>query len=234
MPSDKEREEWILAVHPVARVRGALHRSLGVSERFSVFLCSGLAQAQLQVSRKMPAVVLMRFGEAFEWGLSLYTRQLVPVVFCFVKGQDMSRSSDARALGLVHFVELPGDRPASWARESERLLATMESAIELNKIRREKFARATSVQPILSDALRASMSPEFCPDLGSAMRDSSGQAKPGQTVVLEAITRSELVASCADDVVSSGEQGASCRKPDIEPGHKQKKILSKKCKAAEG
>ncbi|MBL4635963.1 MAG: hypothetical protein JKY56_19030 [Kofleriaceae bacterium] len=187
----KQDGELVLVVHPSARVRGAIHRGLSSSDELSVVLCASVQEAQKQAEQKLPSVALIRFDEeALEWGLSLYSRQLVPVVFTFVRGENMARSADARALGLVHFVELPRDNPAGWACQSERLESTMLRAIEVNQARRDKFARATTIQPAISRDLVASMVPEFCPE------PSSTNAQ-GQTSVLMAITKQELMEHCS-------------------------------------
>ena len=226
----KQDEEWVMAVHPSARVRGAIHRGLSGSGELSVVLCASVQEAQNQTERKLPSVVLLRFDEeALEWGFSLYSRHLVPVVFTFVRGENMSRSADARALGLVHFVELPGDSPAGWACQSERLESTMLRAIEDNQVRRDKFARATTIQPAISRDLSASMVPEFCPDPSSA-------PALGQTSVLMAITKQELVKHCSPErargaevmTVSAQPSGAEPSRKKSTKARKRKKRRTKK------
>lgn len=194
MASVKEQEEWILAVHPSARVRGAIHRGLSAGGRFSITLCSDVPEAMAQVAKAVPTVALLRFGDdTLDWALALYCRYLVPVVFTFVKGADMARSADARAMGLVHFVELPGDSPASWACQAKRLEATMAKAVASNKKRREKFGRATTVQPVIASDLRATMASPYSPEPSSAQNSQN----LGVTSILTPITKQELVENCA-------------------------------------
>lgn len=212
----KQDEEWGLVVHPSARVRGAIHRGLSSSDELSVVLCASVQEAQKQAERKLPSVALLRFDEeALEWGLSLYLRHLVPVVFTFVRGENMLRSADARALGLVHFVELPGDSPAGWACQSERLERTMLRAIEANQAHRDKFARATTIQPAISRDLVASMVSEFCPDPSNA-------SALGQTSVLMAITKQELMEHCSSKADAGVERLSASTQPSVsEPSPKK-------------
>lgn len=194
MASVKEQEEWILAVHPSARVRGAIHRGLSSAERFSVTLCSDVPEARALVATSVPSVALLRFGDdTLDWALALYCRHLVPIVFTFVKGADMTRSADARAMGLVHFVELPGDSPASWACQAQRLEATMVKAVASNQKRRDKFGRATTVQPVIASDLLATMASPYSPEPIS----DSESPNLGVTSILTPITKQELVENCA-------------------------------------
>lgn len=237
MASVKEQEEWILAVHPSARVRGAIHRGLSAGGRFSITLCSDVPEAMAQVAKAVPAVALLRFGDdTLDWALALYCRYLVPVVFTFVKGADMARSADARAMGLVHFVELPGDSPASWACQAKRLEATMAKAVASNQKRREKFGRATTVQPVIASDLRATMASPYSPEPSS---DKNSQ-NLGVTSILTPITKQELVENCAavefsdklsDKAETAALQGGAVGKKAEAKKRKRKKRSSKKRRA---
>ncbi len=152
----------ILAIHASAKVRGAIHRSLSQLEEFDISVAPNVEEGRTQCFRHRPsAVVLPYSSSAVDWAVDLHSRQLVSVVFCFVRGADMSRCKEAREIGIDHFVELPSDSSAAWARAAQRIAKTLGKSIRSNRARRQVFAKSTIVQPAVMRDLLESRSPTW-------------------------------------------------------------------------
>lgn len=136
----------VLAVHVSPRVRGAIHRSLSPFPEFSVSLAQNVDEAKAIFCLEAPSVVLLRLSaDTIAWAKALRRSTTVAVVFCYSYGDEMSLCVEARSAGMQHFVELPGDMPASWARQASRVSSTMQRAVEQQRSRVKVFGRSTMV-----------------------------------------------------------------------------------------
>ncbi|MCP4445703.1 MAG: hypothetical protein GY811_10240, partial [Myxococcales bacterium] len=147
----------ILAMHPEPRVRGALHRSFAGNSHFDVALVSTIEEARKHAVAARPGAVLMSIAEgALRWAGELRSRLIVPIVFCLSDTAQMSLCERARSQGLRHFIELPGDHPAAWARNAPRIISTLECAMRDHTARTKGLARSTVVMPAAPGDLKAS------------------------------------------------------------------------------
>jgi hypothetical protein len=143
---EQNEPDTVLVVHGSPRVRGAIHRSLSPFQEFSISLVPSLAEARALYSREAPSVVLLRLHEdSIAWGKELRGGAGVPIVFCYTQGDQMSLCTKARAVGMQHFVELPGDMPSSWGQQASRVSSTLQHALAHRRSREKAFARSTMV-----------------------------------------------------------------------------------------
>ncbi len=197
MHLDEGNKETILVVHSSDRVRDAIHESLGRLHALS--FAPNVEDARTHCRRERPSAVVVRFdANAMDWAIDLHSRDLVPVVFFFLKNDDMSLYADARTLGLVHYVQLPDDLPSSWEKEFERIGATVQHSIEATVSRRNLFARSTSIQPAISQDLAASGAPRWA---WAAAEDNRKRkrARVGRTTIVKEITPDLLAAALSAD-----------------------------------
>tara|TARA_R110002073_G_scaffold241497_3_gene403393 strand:- start:85319 stop:85894 length:576 start_codon:yes stop_codon:yes gene_type:complete len=168
-------------------VRGAIHRSFADNPQYDLVMAQSLDEARQRLARHKPIAVLLPMTKpALLWAGDLRSRFVAPVVFCFSYSVEMSLCTSAREQGLHHFVELPGDHPSSWARNSGRISSTLEHAIGAHKRRTRGFANSTQVMPAAPRDLAISRTD---PD------DTSGRQR--RTTLVQEVSAEELAATQA-------------------------------------
>jgi len=209
----------VLAVHPVARVRGAMHRSFAENPEYDLVLAQSLDEARQRLARQRPlALVLPLTQQSLAWGAELRSRFVAPIVFCFTYGVDTELCTEARQQGLRHFVELPGDHPSAWARNAGRIASTLESAICAHQRRTKGFAKSTQVMPAAPRDLAASRTD---PD------DISGRQR--RTTLVQEVSAEELAATRASQEKAPPTMVAPAA---TEPTRKRKQRRKRKRKAS--